>query len=195
MDRDVEGGKRMRATTFILAGLTFLSSETWTYAQVSFGKPVAAETESVSQSPQLPIPRETQPQGNQGIRDEFGLAPPTRAQLFQVQSEQSQKEVLRQELRQELPNLEKVEFPADAKLPSQAPGAGQTAFPQQFVSPVPNNVCYRPLYFEDKATERFGHYVPYAQPFLSAGCFYGDVIILPYRVWQTPPWTFECDNR
>ncbi len=45
-----------------------------------------------------------------------------------------------------------------------------------------------PVYFDDINAERFGNHVGIMQPFLSAAKFYGDVILLPYRAWMTPPW-------
>ncbi len=119
--------------------------------------------------------------------DEFGL--PTPEQLFLVQSEHA----LQQRLRQELSNVKQVDFPTDAPLPEVS--REFTPYPEQIVSPIVDPVCYRPLYFEAKRTERFGKYVPCVQPLLSAGRFYGDVVILPCRLLWTPPWTYECDNR
>lgn len=155
-----------RAAVFLLATAAFVGGPASAQAQATFGKPIA------TQGP-----------------DEVGLTPPTRDQLFRVQSEQA----LKERLRQELPKVKKVEFPKDASRP-EVP-AEVTPFPEHVVSPIAGHVCYRPLYFEDKRTERFGQYVPCVQPLLSAGRFYGDVVILPIRLLKSPPWTFECDNR
>ena len=128
---------------------------------------------------------------SESVVDEFGLTPPTPAQLFCVQSEES----LKDRLRQELPNIKNIAFPAGSTRPVASAATGSEPFPQQTIAPVSCQVCYRPLYLEDKATERFGSYVPCVQPLLSAGRFYCAAVMLPYRLWQAPPWTFECDNR
>lgn len=121
--------------------------------------------------------------------DDFGLTAPTKAQLFRVQSELE----LKQRLRQELPKVKMVDFPRDTPLPKTALEAAPLL--NRVVAPAGGQVCYRPLYFEDKPTERFGQYVPCVQPLLSAERFYRDFLLLPCRMWLTPPWTFECDNR
>ncbi len=161
-------------------------------AQARFGKPflvdgvsISQEEAFISQKPTLVLPEDAK----KSILDEFGLAPPTRDQLFRVESETS----LKERLRRELPRVKNVEFPGEAARLPEVSDAGP--FPEQFISPVASQVCYRPLYFENKRTERFGQYVPCVQPFLSAGLFYRDVVILPFRLLVTPPWTFVCDNR
>ena len=154
-----------RTAVLIAAIVVLLGGPTLAHAQAAFGKPAVA----------LPP-------------DEFGLTPPTREQLFRVQSEEG----LKERLRQELPQVKKVDFPREAPavlFTELAP------FPEKMVSSIASQVCYRPLYFEVKRTERSGEYVPYVQPLLSAGRFYGDVLLFPFRLCLTPPWTFECDNR
>ena len=174
-----------RAAVLTLAELILLGGPTWAQVQVGFSKPVVVGKADVQEKPHVLIlqgPKET-------IPDELELTPPTRDELFRVQSERS----LQERLRKELPKVKNVDFPKDAtpwrEVPDLAP------FPEQVISPIVSQVCYRPLYFEDKRTERFGHYVPFVQPFVSAGRFYGDALLLPYRLWKAPPWTFECDNR
>jgi hypothetical protein len=155
--------------------------------QASFERPGGADKVLVPQNAQAPrsqAPKETTP-------DEFGLTPPTRDQLFRVQSEQT----LRERLRQGMPKVKKVEFPQEASPLPVVPNADLPPFPGQMIAPIASQVCYRPLYFEDKRTERFGQYVPCVQPLVSAGRFYVDVLILPCRLLLTPPWTFECDTR
>jgi len=156
-----------RAAVFSWATLVVLAGLTPAQAQVAFGKPVVT------------------------VADEFGLAPPTRAQLFRVQSEQA----LKERFRQEMPKVKNVDFPKDVPPLPEVRGSENAPFPEQTISPIAGQVCYRPLYFEDKRTERFGQYVPYVQPLLSAERFYRDVLLLPCRLVMTPPWSFECDNR
>ena len=51
-----------------------------------------------------------------------------------------------------------------------------------------SGACHKPLYFEDVQLERYGHeWGPVAQPFLSTAHFFGDVIVLPYKMGIHPP--------
>jgi hypothetical protein len=191
----------------LLIMTAFLGGASTVQAQAKFGKPIADEAPRASQeNPRVDDPTVSNaknvaesavpqhlrppkaPNLPQVLPDDVGPMPPTREQLFRVQSE----EVMREWLRQEMPLVKNVDFPKSATVAFEA---GACAFVKQVVAPVASQVCYRPLYFEDKRAERFGQYVPCIQPLISAGRFYGDVILLPYRLWQTPPWTFECDNR
>ncbi|GEM_PF-2846783 len=54
-----------------------------------------------------------------------------------------------------------------------------------YVAPVN---WHLPVYFDDISAERYGNHVGIFQPFLSAGKFYADFVLLPYRAWLTPPW-------
>ncbi len=162
------------AIMFTLATLFFACAPTIARAQVRFGTPVG--TDQGSKAPDAV---------------EFGLTPPTREQLFRVQSEPS----LKERFRRALPNVKNVEFPKEAaKLPD-VPATESAPFPELATAPIGSPVCYRPLYFEDQWTDRYGNYVPCVQPLISAGRFYADVLLLPCRMALTPPWTFECDNR
>ena len=46
----------------------------------------------------------------------------------------------------------------------------------------PTNNFSQPLYFEDPALERYGHHVPYWQPFWSTAQFSGQLALLPYQM-------------
>ena len=51
-----------------------------------------------------------------------------------------------------------------------------------------SGACHKPLYFEDVKLERYGHeWGPVAQPFLSTAHFFGDVLVLPYKMGIHPP--------
>lgn len=201
-----------RVAAFTFAAMFFLGGQTWTHGQYRLGRPVTVDNpsnlptalapnrEGINEKAPIdvvhgPIAHEVRLPNSGGFKepriDEFGLTPPTRDQLFRVQSEQA----LKERFRQELPKLKKVDFPTDAAPLPEVPGSDLAPFAEKSISPIANQVCYRPLYFEDKRTERFGQYVPCVQPLVSAGRFYGSVLFLPCRLWNSPPWTFECDNR
>jgi hypothetical protein len=117
-----------------------------------------------------------------------GLAPPSPKHLFRLSSEQA----FLDRLRQDLPNVKNVTFPKHSAFQAEV---DRLSFPGQAISPVFSQVCYRPLYFEDKQTERFGRYIPCVQPLVSASKFYVGVLLLPCRMCIKPPWIYECDNR
>ncbi len=48
------------------------------------------------------------------------------------------------------------------------------------------SVAYNPLYFEEPNLERFGYNYGVAQPFISAGRFFGRVALLPYMIGAYP---------
>lgn len=51
-----------------------------------------------------------------------------------------------------------------------------------------SGLCHKPLYFEERALERYGHSVgPIAQPFLSGAHFFATPFILPYKMGINPP--------
>ena len=51
-----------------------------------------------------------------------------------------------------------------------------------------SGLCHKPLYFEDVQLERYGHEVgPVLQPLLSSAHFFGNALILPYKMGIHPP--------
>jgi hypothetical protein len=51
-------------------------------------------------------------------------------------------------------------------------------------------LCHKPLYFEERALERYGHTVGPLQPIVSGACFFGTLPVLPYKAGMHSPW--EC---
>ena len=50
-----------------------------------------------------------------------------------------------------------------------------------------SGACHKPLYFEDIQLERYGHeWGPIAQPVISTAHFFGDVLVLPYKMGIHP---------
>jgi len=51
-----------------------------------------------------------------------------------------------------------------------------------------SGLCHKPLYFEDVQLERYGHEVgPVLQPLISSAHFFGNMLILPYKMGIHPP--------
>lgn len=52
-------------------------------------------------------------------------------------------------------------------------------------------LCHKPLYFEERALERYGHTAgPITQPIISGAHFFGSFAVLPYQMGMYPP--MEC---
>ena len=135
------------------------------------------------------LPTQTPGEKKQDAISDPDFAFPAKDRLFRLESE----DAFRERLRQELPQVKDVQFPKDVPF---LPEAKTTVEPQQLsVGPVSAVICYRPLYFEQRRTERNGRHLPCIEPVVSATRFYFDVLVLPYRMVKAPPWTFECDNR
>ena len=166
------------------------------------GQVQAAPAQAVAQQPPLPrdplLPRQpgtTPLEMAQRVLDELPeyqiqLEPPGPERLFRLESEPTLQERMRQEARQR-PTLERIEFPEEPVLTTQA--YAPRVFPPAKEFAEPYYVCYRRLYFEDLNSERYGWDIGFAQPFLSAGIFYWDLLTLPYHMGTDPCRKFECN--
>lgn len=69
---------------------------------------------------------------------------------------------------------------------------GDRSFPsREFVESTvtwkASGACHKPLYFEDVQLERYGHELgPVVQPVISTARFFGDVVVLPYKMGINP---------
>jgi hypothetical protein len=68
------------------------------------------------------------------------------------------------------------------------------ARPETVVSWTPWTLCYRPLYLEEVALERYGDTVGCIQPGVSAVHFFFGVGLLPYKMVVRPPRSCQCSN-
>jgi hypothetical protein len=111
--------------------------------------------------------------------------------LFRLESEAALFERVRQEARD---RGEQAEFPRRIDLPEpDRPYQPGRPWRPSLVLVQPYVVCYHPLYFEEKNTERYGWDLSIFQPLVSTAAFYADLAILPYRMGVQPPWTCECN--
>ncbi|MGC4006993.1 MAG: hypothetical protein QM811_29260 [Pirellulales bacterium] len=85
-------------------------------------------------------------------------------------------------------------FPADRSVPADAEGAigGETWPSDRPWQPwnyawEASALCHRPLYFEEKNLERYGHNAGRLQPAVSAVHFFATIPILPYKMTLDPP--------
>lgn len=117
------------------------------------------------------------------------LEPPGPHRLFRLESEKTLQERMRQEARGR-PTLERITFPEEPIL-SKEPYVAR-AFPPAQECAEPSYVCYKRLYFEQLNAERYGWDLGIIHPLVSAGKFYWDLAILPYKLGTEPCRKFEC---
>ena len=126
------------------------------------------------------------PINTQEKQSDFSLSFPTAGQLFRPETEA--------EARQRIVNVAKaqnrnVRFPPEIVLVGMPDPSAKA--PQTILVP-PSTVCYRPLYFEDRRTERDNLSCGSLEPIRSALLFYGNAALLPVKLIVQPPWTMEC---
>jgi len=109
--------------------------------------------------------------------------------LFRLESEAEWRNRMRQEARGR-PGQDRISFPEDPVL-SRKPYTPRAFPPKQEVA-EPGYVCHGRLFFEEKNSERYGWEFGYMQPFLSAGYFFKDFVLLPYHLATAPCRCYEC---
>lgn len=121
--------------------------------------------------------------------DEYSLDLPAADKLFRIRSEAD----ARQEIRAAATarGVEKVEFPADAKLVARVIDPA-SAGPVQILTVPLGRVCYNTLYYQDILTERDGESCGVVEPLRSAFLFYGKTLLLPGMLVAAPPWQYRC---
>ncbi|TWT31541.1 hypothetical protein Enr8_34630 [Blastopirellula retiformator] len=73
---------------------------------------------------------------------------------------------------------------------SDAPFEGRHWSPTE-VNWTASALCHKPLYFEERGLERYGHMTgPITQPFISGAHFFASAAVLPYQMGMYPP--TEC---
>jgi hypothetical protein len=82
-------------------------------------------------------------------------------------------------------------FPEAATPSVPGPAPGRVEVP---VAYSPWTICFRPLYFEEVALERYGDTHGILQPAISGAHFFGSVVALPYKMTVRPPRSCECSN-
>lgn len=137
-----------------------------------------------------------QPMGQDGMGTDTSqeyriqLEPPGKRQLYQLDSEFRLQERLRQEAEQR-PRPERILFPDEPVLND--PYKGRCFAPSTGIV-EPFYVCYNPLLFEQRNSERWGWDLAMVQPLLSAGKFFGDVLLLPYKLGSMGRCPYECNT-
>lgn len=159
-------------------------------AQEPVRPPSPQTAENKVQPPQKDQPGTLEQQNQMALEDEGRYTPPSRAQLYRVDSEFSLAEMAIQ-LRKssgktalEFPDSENMRITSSMK---------PRNFQQTVTSKQPSYVVYQPLYFQQINHERYGWEFGVFQPIVSTGQFYGDVLLFPYKFAANPPWW--CDTN
>ncbi|HMP59677.1 MAG TPA: hypothetical protein PKD86_10010 [Gemmatales bacterium] len=119
------------------------------------------------------------------------LEPPSRERLYRVEAEDALFERVRQEFRQ---RNDRAEFPKEVKgvkLDTVRSDRTNPPMATHYVAPF---VCYHPLWFEDKNTERYGWELGVLQPLASTAHFWANMALLPYHAVAEKPWTCEANT-
>jgi hypothetical protein len=165
---------------------------------VPSGEPTRAAapraTLAAARTAALQQPADLRGLGEDATGYQIQLEPPGPDRLFRREAEGRWQERLRQEARQRPSapgaGLERLVFPEEAVLSTER--YVPRAMPPQKRLVEPAYVCYRPLWFEEKNSERYGWDLGLIQPFVSVGHFYKDVLLLPYHVATGPFRQCEC---
>src|SRR5687767_5026397 len=88
--------------------------------------------------------------------------------------------------------MERIQFPEEPVL-SRERYRGRN-WPQTTRLVEPAYVCHGPLYFEELNSERYGWDLGLAQPILSTGIFYFDLLTLPYQVASSLGDCYDCSS-
>jgi hypothetical protein len=128
-------------------------------------------------------------QDDRDLEEEGRFEPPTREELFRLESEAAylRRQQIKKRIQQRNP---------DYSMPPETPITGvltpRTFAPTEAIA-FPSYVVYHPLYFQQINAERYGWELGVFQPLVSTAQFYGDVLLLPYKAAANPPWT--CDSN
>jgi hypothetical protein len=135
----------------------------------------------------LPPPSVTDPAEREY---QIQLEPPSRERLFRIEAEDSLFERIKQEFRQ---RSDRAEFPKEVKsvqLDAVRPPRTHPPMATHYVAPF---VCYHPLWFEEKNSERYGWELGVLQPLASATHFFANVALMPYHFTAEKPWSCEAN--
>jgi hypothetical protein len=86
----------------------------------------------------------------------------------------------------QLPPSEGVRRMLAASEPAGAAARSTVGAPPSTVVLEPGYIVHRRLYFEEKNSERYGWSLGIAQPFISAGYFYKDLLLYPMKLASNP---------
>ena len=146
-----------------------------------------SEQKSQAQPPQQP-PLITDKQAQQLLEDEGKYTPPSKEELYRVDSESTKFERLKQI--RKIMNRPDIDFPDEDTIRIRT-SLEARKFGSMQATQVASYVVYQPLYFQQINHERYGWELGVFQPLVSTGQFYADVLMFPYKFAANPPW--HCD--
>jgi hypothetical protein len=129
-----------------------------------------------------------QPDRTSQAEEEGRFTPPTRAQLYRVESEAAIAERTRQKWKNE--GKSNQDFPSEDTMQIKTT-LQRRKFNEMMATVQASYVVHQPLYFQQINHERYGWELGVFQPVVSTAQFYGDVLLFPYKFAANPPW--HCD--
>jgi hypothetical protein len=185
--------KPTRATATVKWGLVALAFG-WTStvsAQPDVPRPLPLQPPAAGQTQRDTTPSQDQRrETDRDLEEEGRFEPPSKEELFRLESESSflRRMQLRKRIQQQ--NAEYTLPPETSITGTLAP----RAFLPQQATLFPSYVVYHPLYFQQINAERYGWELGVFQPLVSTAQFYGDVLLMPYKVAYNPPWTCDANT-
>jgi hypothetical protein len=153
-----------------------------TTRSLTLHKPAANEAGAIRQV-QYQFGRTMGGIGSDTVEFQIQLLPPSFERLVQIESEDSLRERIRQELRERTP-------PERALFPEEKPATTEPYRARQFAPQValaePGYVNHGRLWFEERNSERYGWDFGVVQPVISTGYFAFDFMTLPYHFASRP---------
>ncbi|MBL8824449.1 MAG: hypothetical protein JNJ77_17815 [Planctomycetia bacterium] len=122
--------------------------------------------------------------------EEGQFTPPTRDQLYRMDSEAAKLERLKQ-LRKAM-NRTDLDYPDEDAIRIMTK-LETRKFEEMKAMVQASYVVYQPLYFQQINVERYGWECGVFQPVISTAQFYGDVLLFPYKFASNPPWHCEAN--
>ncbi|HQR07352.1 MAG TPA: hypothetical protein PLN21_11050 [Gemmatales bacterium] len=135
-------------------------------------------------------PPTTEQKNMLALEEEGRYTPPGKDELYRVDSESTLAERIRQ-LRKATGKTP-LDFPDGDNIRIKTAMVKRN-FPESKATEISSYVVYNPLYFQQINTERYGWELGVFQPLVGTAQFYGDVLLLPYKVAANPPWKCEAN--
>jgi hypothetical protein len=129
--------------------------------------------------------------GDENVDYQIQLEVPGPDRLFRRESEQSLQMRIQQEARGRS-NLDRIAFPDEPVLSTDTYTA--RVFPPATQVVEPFYVFYGRLDFEDVNSERYGWDLGLIQPVVSAGIFFKDAALIPYKLGSFPFRWWDCNT-
>ena len=150
---------------------------------------IVVQAEKKKPEAKAPQKKGAMPEGKEAVI-RISTQPPSREELFRLDTELQLRERILKEAQQAGVKLQMTEFGGVVRQPMPL----DRDFPEQYSTYLPSTLCYGRLFFEQRASERYGRNVWGLQPALSVGRFYVDLALWPVRLATWPVRPMDCND-